>query len=176
MCLFTMKRLYVNGYTLRSVLKKRFSFSKDKETAAVKSSRSGSLCQRWVMDDLMVLCPVYCVYNVLADYFHSSGKEQHFLSAKRERDKKEREWDGEREREACRLTEERGRTSKGRDAKYTPRSIHIITFLALTCASLSLCVLHERKINHQCVTESVCCKVPDIQTFTSHRTGIRFDL
>lgn len=25
------------------------------------------LCQRWVMDDLMVLCPVYCVYNVLAD-------------------------------------------------------------------------------------------------------------
>lgn len=33
----------------------------------VSSSNSGSLCQRWVMDDLMVLCPVYCVYNVLAD-------------------------------------------------------------------------------------------------------------
>lgn len=106
-----------------------FILSEGKYVAPVKSrcSSSGSLCQRWVTDDLMVLCPVCCVYNVLADISNPLGERStSYLQSDGTRK-------GERARKArCRPGEEKGWTSKGRDAKYTHPFLALHVHLYLT--------------------------------------------
>lgn len=100
----------------------------------------------------MVLCPVYYVYNVLADTSIPLGRVKHFLSAE-QRHWKGMEWEQEMQAEGG-----VGETSKGGDAKYTH------PFFGSTCASSSLCGLHERRLTEQWVTDSLCREVLDTDT------------
>lgn len=80
----------------------------------------------------MVLCPVYCVYNVLADISIPLGERS--TSYLQSDGTGEGERVREREGDAGRGRRVGGRTSKGSDAKYT----HPI--FGSTCASISRCV------------------------------------
>lgn len=81
------------------------------------------------MDDLMVLCPVYCVYSVLADISIPLG-ERSMSYLQSDVTRKQRKWEREMQAE-----EGGGRGgSNARDAKYTR------TIFGSTCASISHCV------------------------------------
>lgn len=113
-----------------------FAVSKDKYSAAVKSSSSSGISVPALSHGRFNgVVPCLLCLQCPCRYFHSSGRETHFLSAKRLHYKeRERERKRESRREAWWEREEGGGASKGRDAKYT----HPI--FGTTCASISLCV------------------------------------